>query len=100
MSVNAPSLPALEPSTSYSFYPYPTTAAPTSSLRGPDKPSQSQAGSSTDRRAKIKHAAHVKGRAEKRALAGLRPAGFAVGRESEELDQEEMAAEDERVSPH
>jgi hypothetical protein len=29
----------------------------------------------------------------------MRPAGLAVGRESEELDQEEMAAEDERVRP-
>jgi hypothetical protein len=31
-------------------------------------------------------------------LVGLRPAGFAIGRESEDLDLEEMTLEDERVS--
>lgn len=29
---------------------------------------------------------------------GLRPVGLAVGRDSEDLDQEELALEDERVS--
>ena len=31
-------------------------------------------------------------------MVGLRPAGFAIGRESEDLDLEEMTLEDERVS--
>jgi hypothetical protein len=93
-------MPALTPSTSYSFYPYPIKSTPTTSLRGlaPPTQTQPQAGPSISRRAEITQAAHVRERAERRALVGLRPAGFAVGRESEDLDLEEMALEDERVS--
>lgn len=100
MSTTTPNLPASNPSTSYSFYPYPVKSIPTTSLRGlaPPTRTQPQAGPSTSRRAEITKATHVRERAERRALVGLRPAGFAVGRESEDLDLEEMALEDERVS--
>jgi hypothetical protein len=100
MSTTNPNLPALNPSTSYSFYPYPLRSIPTTSLRGlaPPPQSQAQAGPSTTRRAEIQKATHVRERAERRALIGLRPAGFAIGRESEDLDLEEITQEDERVS--
>lgn len=56
----------------------------------------------TDRRAHRQRTrrseALARQRAEKRALMGLRPAGLAMGRESEELDAEEIALDDERVS--
>lgn len=102
MSTTTPYLPALPPSTSYSFYPYPLSSAPTTSLRGlaPPTQSQAQAGPSTYRTNEIQRAARVRERAERRALVGLRPAGLAVGRESEDLDLEEMTLEDERVNLH
>lgn len=50
------------------------------------------------RQALRKSAAAGRKRAENRALMGLRPAGLAMGRESEELDIEEIAMDDERVS--
>jgi hypothetical protein len=100
MSTATPNLPALNPSTSYSFYPYPIKSTPTTSLRGlaPPTQNQAQAGPSTNRRAEITRATRIRERSERRALVGLRPAGFAIGRESEDLDLEEMTLEDERVS--
>jgi len=100
MSTATPNLPALDPSTSYSFYPYPIRSTPTTSLRGlaPPTQNQAQAGPSTNRRAEITRATRIRERSERRALVGLRPAGFAIGRESEDLDLEEMTLEDERVS--
>jgi len=100
MSTVTPNLPGLNPSTSYSFYPYPVKSAPTTSLRGlaPPTQTQAQAGPSTHRRAEITRATRIRERSERRALVGLRPAGFAIGRESEDLDLEEMTLEDERVS--
>ena len=95
-----PNLPALNPSTSYSFYPYTIKITPTTSLRGlaPPTQNQAQAGPSTNRRAEITRATRIRERSERRALVGMRPAGFAIGRESEDLDLEEMTLEDERVS--
>lgn len=100
MSSTAPNLPALTASTSYSFYPYPLKSGPSTSLRGLAPPAQTppQAGPSTNRQAEITKVARIRERAERRALVGLRPAGFAIGRESEDLDLEEMTLEDERVS--
>lgn len=99
MSMSTSHLPALQPSTSYSFYPYPLNSIPTTSLRGlAHAPTQPQAGPSNNHRAEVQQATRVRERAERRALVGQRPAGFAVGRESEDLDLEEMALDDERVS--
>jgi hypothetical protein len=99
MSTSIPHLPALQPSTAYSFYPYPIQSIPTTSLRGlAPPPTQSQAGPSSQTRAQIQQATRIRERAQRRALVGQRPAGFAVGRESEDLDLEEMAFDDERVS--
>lgn len=101
MAASHPNMPAADPQTSYSFYPYPLGSITSTSLSGiaPSAQSQqSQAGPSRDRRAEIKHADKVRHRAELRALAGLRPAGFALGRDSEDLEVEETALDEERVS--
>lgn len=110
MSLARPHLPTIDPRTSYSFYPYPLTgiSSTSSTLRNLAEPptSSSHPGAvsgpsrprSRDRSADTRYAEKVRKRAEKRAVVGMRPAGFAVGRESESLDQEEISLEDERVS--
>jgi hypothetical protein len=98
MSTTTPHMPALQPSTSYSFYPYPVKTIPATSLRGPVPPTQAEAGPSRNRQTERQRATRIRERAEKRALIGQRPAGLAVGRDSEDLDLEEMALDDERVS--
>lgn len=114
MSTSQPHFPTFQPTSSYSFYPYPLTgvSSTSSTLRSlvdpnPRTPaqaqvksqSQGQAGPSRDRSAEIRYAEKVRQRAEKRAVIGMRPAGLAVGRESESLDIEEMRLEDEKVNP-
>ena len=93
--------PNLQPDSSYSFYPYPLTGVSSTSsiLRGLASPTPipEGAGPSRDRSAEIRYAEKLRQRAEKRAVVGLRPAGLAVGRESEALDMEEMRLEDEKV---
>lgn len=106
MSTSHPHFPTFQPTSSYSFYPYPLTgvSSTSSTLRGLVDPNartqaqaQAQAGPSRNRSSEIRYAEKVRKRAEKRAVVGMRPAGLAVGRESESLDIEEMRLEDEKV---
>ena len=46
----------------------------------------------------LKREKRALGRAEKRALAGKRPAGVGLSREAEELSDEENTMEDEKVN--
>lgn len=113
-----PPLPSLHPHPEYSFYPYPITPrsqlhstlqssypSPSSpSIRGlagysqgPSAPAsiRGEAGPSTSR-TKVEDRALR--RAEKRAVRGLRPSGVGLGREAEDLSEEEVMMEDEKVS--
>ncbi len=100
------SLPTLMPDLIYSFYPYPVlartkvhasllqTSATPSSTDKKTANDQSDSGLSTQQLAKSRNA---KERAARRALMGRRPAGVALGREAEELSDEEAALDDEKV---
>ena len=99
-------LPTFMPDTRHSFYPYPVLARSKvhRSLRGEssltpassneDRILPSGSGSSTHSHAVSDR---TKERAARRALTGRRPAGVALGREAEELSDEEAALEDEKV---
>ena len=97
--------PALEPSTSYSFYNHPLSSRSNvhQTIRGV-QPMHAQGsqpvplsnpGPTTE---EIRREARARHRTEKRALVGKRPAGTWLGKEAEELSEEEEAFEDENVS--
>jgi hypothetical protein len=48
--------------------------------------------------AELRRRKETRARAEKRAILGMRPAGVEMGREADELSDEERAFDDERVS--
>ena len=97
--------PALDPSSSFAFYPY--TVSPNSrtnaairgfapaqhSAHGPEE--HAGPGPTTE---DIQREKFARARAERRALIGRRPPGVALGREAEELSDEEAALEDEKVN--
>ncbi|ORX39154.1 hypothetical protein BD324DRAFT_618668 [Kockovaella imperatae] len=96
------SLPALDPPTSFAFYPYGLSSQRQthSSIRGlslpsttPDSLTGAGPGPKTEEIVREKLA---RARAERRALMGRRPPGVALGREAEELSDEEAAMEDEK----
>ena len=113
-----PPLPLASRDVKYSFYPYPISTRQTlhTSLRGPPPAASSSAGGSVANRsssnsssraslagpgpstAQLRAEARALKRAQWRAVGGRRPAGLGLGREAEELSEEEEALEDEKVS--
>jgi len=102
--ISQPTLPTLLPDPIHSFYPYPvlprskvhqSLLSPSSNTTQKQFQSiQPGPGPSTEQNAKSRNA---KQRAARRALMGRRPAGVALGREAEELSDEEASLEDEKV---
>jgi hypothetical protein len=98
-------LPQLAVNPIYSFSPYPVTSRSylhnallrsiqPKSTQSSSSTSSAGPGPSTERMQREKRAFD---RAARRALAGRRPAGVALGREADELSDEEAELEDERV---
>ena len=108
----SPAFPSLETSSSFAYYPYPQSSSfkTLSLIRGPQSSSK-QAVARDDNSVHATSAPSGPGptsemirserlhreRAERRALAGRRPAGVGLGREAEEMSDEEAALEDEKV---
>jgi len=94
---NSP-FPSFNPSTLYSFYPYPISSRDKThqSLRGIQSPSKGQSSRQAQQEAREK-AAKARERAARRALVGKRPAGVSIGREAEDLSEEEDALDHAKV---